>query len=135
MPEPFDWTRCPEAAGPLTEPRAAGGPALDVQAIAQHSVRLPQLDPSAAPGEYVPVSRAEPLLDPATRDRERDECERRNLLRQQVQDAALAAAKNAMVAQTLSAQVFEDVSAAVERAVTSAPAPAEPAVTAKEKKP
>ena len=50
-----DWTECPEAAGPMTE-NAAGG--LDVQALAQHSVRLPQLDAEAlAHGEYVPRQR------------------------------------------------------------------------------
>src|SRR5262245_59355543 len=45
---PFDYTTQPEFAGPMTEPRASGsGPALDIQALAQHSIRLPQLDPGA----------------------------------------------------------------------------------------
>jgi hypothetical protein len=50
---------------------------------------------------YASIGAIPPLLPPADRDRERDECERRNLLRKQVEQAALTAARNAMVAQTL----------------------------------
>jgi hypothetical protein len=67
------------------------------------------------------IGAIEPLLDPATRDRERADCERRAVLRQQVEQAALAAARDAMTAHTLSAQVFEGVSEAVEKAVAAPP--------------
>ena len=52
----MSWEDCPEAAGPVTENVASGGaPSLDIQALAQHSVRLPQLDQAElAQGRYVP---------------------------------------------------------------------------------
>lgn len=68
------------------------------------------------------IGAIEPLLDPATRDRERLDCERRAILRQQVEQAALAAARDAITASTISAQVLEDTAAAVERAVSAPPA-------------
>jgi hypothetical protein len=72
------------------------------------------------------IGAIEPLLPPEVRDRERAECERRAVLRQQVEAAALAAARDAMTAQTITSQVFEDVSAAVERAVSTPPEPQDP---------
>ena len=39
-----DWQDCPEASGPMSENEAGG---LDVQALADRSIRLPQLDQAA----------------------------------------------------------------------------------------
>jgi hypothetical protein len=117
----YDWERCPEAAGPMTEPLLrvggferwpeAAGPMTDYQQIALGQGR-----------RQVTIGPIPPLQPPAERDRDRAECERRNLLRTQVETAALEAARNAMVAQTLSAQVLADVDKAVEKAVAAAPA-------------
>jgi hypothetical protein len=75
MPQPFDWQNQPEAAGPMTEPWTSDGrPMLDIQALAQRTTRLPQLNPGALEhGDYVPVSRTEAPLDPERRERERHE--------------------------------------------------------------
>ncbi len=57
----FDYERQPEFAGPVTEPRTRDGrPVLDLQALAQRTIRLPQLDPAA--DEYVPLSGPNPYL-------------------------------------------------------------------------
>jgi hypothetical protein len=63
-----------------------------------------------------------PPMDRELMWKERAEAERRNLLRQQVEQAALAAARDAMLAYTLSAQVLADVDKAVEKAVAASPA-------------
>lgn len=130
MPEPFDWTRQPEAAGPLTEPRSPyDGPALDLQAFAQGNVRLPRLAPMTAEqhrrGEYVPLSAPSPYIDhdPGFQARERAERFRRDLGRQQLRDAAMTAARDAILASTLTAQVLEGVDSAVDAAMQPAPAP------------
>src|SRR5439155_828338 len=80
------------------------------------------------------IGRPPPLLDPATRDRENAERERKHALRQQIEAAALTAARDAMTASTLTAQVFADVDAAVERAV-STPAQDPPGTPAEPEKP
>src|SRR5438876_5376733 len=105
----FDYTRCPEFAGPLTEPRTMDGrPVLDIQALARHSVRLPQLNPAAAPGEYIPVSRSEPLLDPDTRERERAEAAARYDAGEEALRAMFAGAARSAGADQLTARRTAD---------------------------
>lgn len=90
----------PESAGPVTEAAAGGGAALDVQALAQHSVRLPQLDAAAlADGQYVPVRGADPYrMSAEQRDRERAEAERKFEIRERIERAALQAGASALEA-------------------------------------
>jgi hypothetical protein len=122
----FDYTQQPEFRGPAT-----------AVSFASSGMRFPEeLGPaSEVPGDdygqpgMPSIGRIEPLLPPEVRDAERAETERRGILREQIQAAALSAAKNAMTAQTLSAQLFQDVDAAVSKAVTAEPAP-EPAAAA-----
>lgn len=64
MPGPFQWEDQPEAAGPMSEPHASGGVALDIQALRQRSIRLPQLNEDfQAAGELVPRSAGSPYID------------------------------------------------------------------------
>ncbi len=121
--EAGDHTRCPEYRGPAT-----------AVSFLSSGLRFPEeLGPSSEfPGQdyggtgMPRIGAIPPLLPPEMRARERAECERRNLLRQQVETAALSAARDAITAQNLSAQVFSDVDRAVERAVAAAPEPAAP---------
>jgi hypothetical protein len=126
-----DYTQCPEFLGPATAV-TFGSTGLRWPEETGPFSEVPG-DDYGSPGRPR-IGAIPPLLDPATRDRERAECERRNLLRQQVQAAALSAAKNAMVAQTLSAQLFADVDAAVEKAVAQDP-PGTPAGPEKPRRP
>ena len=114
----YDWEDQPEAAGAQTEPRPpagerfpeAGGPMLDGQALSQGYGR-----------RTVTIGAIPPLLPPEVRDRERAETERRGILRQQAEAAALAAVRDAMTASTLTAQLFADVDDAVGKAVAAVP--------------
>jgi hypothetical protein len=126
MHEPFDYTAQPEFAGPMTEPRATTGAALDIQALAQHSVRLPRLNQAAlAAGEFVPVSAPSPYIDhdPEFQARERAEAYRRDLRVQRLRDVARTAARDAVLADTLTGQVLADVDGWVDAAMQPASAP------------
>lgn len=121
----YDWTTQPEAAGPATEylppadsryPEAAGpSPVSGTRADAD----------AAAFARIGPIPH---LLDTATRNRERAAAERRGALLQQVEQAALTAARD-----SLSGQFFRDAALkAVDAAITKtgpqlAAAAAEPA--------
>jgi hypothetical protein len=143
---PFDYTACPEFSGPVTEPAATTGAALDLQALAQSSVRLPRLDQSAlACGEYVPQGSAEAIAallpDREMLARERAERYYGDLLREQLITAARTAARDALLAQSVTAQVLADVDREVEAAMQPADTssaepvtgpPAEPEVRAAE---
>jgi hypothetical protein len=106
MPQPFDYTQQPEFAGPMTEPGygAGDGPALDIQALRQGTVRLPQLDPGAlADGVYVPVSRTVAPLSPEQRERERHQAALsydagREAMRATFENAARSAGANPAIA-------------------------------------
>jgi hypothetical protein len=115
---PFNWQDQPEAAGPMTEPRydpGDGRPALDIQAMAQHSVRLPQLDQDAlAAGEYVPVSRTEAPLSPEQRERERHQAALsydagRDALRATFENAARHAGADPRVARRTADELMKQV--------------------------
>lgn len=116
----YDYTQQPEYAGPAT-----------AVSFLSTGLRFPEsLGPSSETGQdygspgMARIGQPPPLMPPEIRDRERAECERRHLLRTQVQAAALSAARDAMTAQNLSAQVLADVDSAVSRAVAAAPEPA-----------
>jgi hypothetical protein len=118
MHEPFDWRNQPEAAGPLTEPRSNTGVALDIQALQQGTIRLPQLDQDAlAAGVYVPVSRTEPLLDAETRERERHQAalsrdEGREAMRSAFENAARHAGAHPLIARRTADELMKQVPAA-----------------------
>jgi len=117
---PQDWTECPEAAGPVTEAAATGyGPSIDYQALAQHSVRLPQLDQSELQhGRYVPLSGAIPYaLPPEIRDRERDAAARTFERRQLIERAAIAAGQAALEAGATADSLMQQAAAAADKAV------------------
>ena len=121
----FDIEQQPEFRGPARAVSFASTGMRYPEALGPQS-EVPGQD-YGSPG-MARIGAIEPLLDPATRDRERLDCERRAILRRQVEAAALAAARDAMTGQLLSAQVFADVDAAVEKAVAAPPEPAaEPA--------
>ncbi len=106
----YDYTQQPEFRGPA---RAV--------TFDSSGLRWPEeLGPQSATG-MPRIGAIPPLLPPAQRDAENAERERRNLLRQRVKDAALAAAASAMEASTLTAQLFADVDEAVEKAVSTPP--------------
>jgi hypothetical protein len=71
----MEWADCPEAAGPQSElPALSGGSALDVQGLAQGSLRLPQLDQLALhQNVYIPAAGPDPYRDPARIAREREQ--------------------------------------------------------------
>lgn len=129
MPAPFDYTQCPEFAGPMTEPRSPGdlGATFDIQALHQGTVRLPQLDQAAlARGEYVPVSRTEGLLDPETRERERHQAALdydagRDSMRQLFESAARHAGADPRVARRTADELMRQLPEAA--AITEAAEP------------
>lgn len=96
----LSWEDAPESAGPVSEAAAGGGAALDVQALAQHSVRLPQLDQEALRhGEYVPLRGEDPYRpSPEQVARERAEASRRYEVREAAERAAIAAGQSALEA-------------------------------------
>ena len=110
-----DWTECPEAAGPMSE-NAAGG--LDVQALAQHTVRLPQLDAEAlAHGEYVPVRGFDPYrMSPEQVARERAEAERTFEIRTRVEQAAMEASASSLEAARTYDRIVREAADAATRA-------------------
>ncbi len=116
------WQDCPEAAGPVTESAAGGGaPALDVQALAQHSVRLPRLDQGElAQGRYVPLRGADPYQMPAEmRDRERAEADRRWEIRSRIERAALEAGASSLEAAATYDRIAREASEIADKAVSS----------------
>ena len=95
----LSWEDCPESSGPVTESAAGGyGAVLDTQALADHSIRLPQLDAAElAQGRYVPVSGPIPYLPSVEqRDRERAEADRLWERRQVIERAAIQAGQAAL---------------------------------------
>jgi hypothetical protein len=152
MPQPFSWENQPEAAGPMTEPRSrTAGPALDIQALQQGTIRLPQLNPAALEhGDYVPVSRTEAPLDPERRERERHEAALsydagRDALRAMFENAARGAGADPRVARRTADELLRQLpEPAPEPAPAASPAkaaepvtdpPAEPEVRAAEPDP
>jgi hypothetical protein len=109
---------------------------LDIQALAQRSVRLPQLrQADLAAGDLVPVSACSPYIDhdPEFQAAERARRWREALLREQVQQTAYHAVRDALEAETVTGQVIRDLDHAVERAVQAklrADAEPEPAAEA-----
>jgi|SRR5271166_2486292 len=99
-----DWWECPEAAGPMSENTVGG---LDVQALQQRSVRLPQLDQAAlADGQYVPARGFDPYrMSPEQEARERAEADRKFEIRQRIEQAALAAGASALEASATVARI------------------------------
>jgi len=73
---------------------------LDIQALAQHSVRLPQLDAAElAQGRYVPARGFDPYrMSPEQVARERAEADRRYEIRTRVEQAAMEAGASSLEA-------------------------------------
>jgi hypothetical protein len=95
---PLDWSDCPEASGPVSEPRppaATDGLGRFPESAGPVS-ELPGVD-YGSPG-YARIGQAPALLDPATRDRERAAAERQHAIRQAAERAALAAGMSALQA-------------------------------------
>jgi hypothetical protein len=102
----------------MTEPRydpGDGRPALDIQALRQSGIRLPQLDQDAlAGGEYVPVSRTEAPLSPEQRERERHQAALsydagRDALRATFENAARGAGADPRVARRTADELMKQV--------------------------
>jgi hypothetical protein len=135
MPEPFDFTRQPEFAGPLTEPRASGGVMLDVQALAQGTVRLPQLNEQAlAAGDYVPRSAGSPFIEHTADfiNAERAAAYDRDSLRAEIQQAAYRGIRDGIEARNITARATAEADATVRAVMTDELADAEPAKEAAE---
>jgi hypothetical protein len=111
--QPFQWQDQPEAAGPLSEYGAAnGGAALDIQALRQGSVRLPQLNEQAlADGDYVPRSGPDPYHDIDRINRERAELYQRDSLTLEIAQAARKGVRDAITARNITAAAIEDADA------------------------
>jgi len=114
----MSWEDCPEAAGPMSE-NAAGG--LDVQALAQHSVRLPQLDQAElAAGRYVPLRGPDPYrMSPEQVNRERAEADRRWEIRQAAERAAIAAGQSALEAASTADRMLREAAETAARVAAS----------------
>jgi hypothetical protein len=112
----MSWESQPEASGPVTEPAASYGAALDYQGLAQHSVRLPQLDPAAPPGSMVPLSRTTALLPPELRDRERDAAARLYERREAIERAAIAAGMSALEAAAAAGRIAAEAAETARKA-------------------
>ena len=116
----MSWEDCPEAAGPVTENVASGGaPSLDIQALAQHSVRLPQLDQAElAQGRYVPVRGPDLYaMSPEMRDRERAEADRRWEIRTRIERAALQAGASSLEAAATYDRIAREAGEIADKAV------------------
>jgi Transcription factor WhiB len=123
-PMPFDYESQPEFAGAITEPRTGDGrPALDIQALRQHTVRLPRLDPSALErGEYVTVPGPIPFLpDPEERERDRDRAAADRDTTAEALRATFASAARSSGADALTAKRTAD--AILDRIPPATPAP------------
>jgi len=115
-----DWQDCPEAAGPVTE-AAASGATLDVQALQQHSVRLPQLDQEALRhGEYVPIRGPDPYrMSPEQVARERAEADRKYQVREAAERAAIAAGQSALKAAATADRIIREARETADKAAAS----------------
>lgn len=109
-----DWSEQPEASGPMSE-REAGG--LDVQAIAQGRVRLPQLDPAAlAQGDFVPLHGFDPYRPtPEQTARERDAAARKFEIREAAERAAIAAGQSALEAASTADKMLREARETADR--------------------
>lgn len=115
------WQDCPEAAGPVTESAASGGAVLDIQALAQHSVRLPQLDQAAlADGVYVPRRGHDPYrMSPEMVERERAEAARKFEIRQRIEQAALQAGASSLEAAQTYDRIAREAAGIADKAVSA----------------